>query len=194
MTKNQITILDKSLDENYLQQLSHYDVIFKSAGVPYFPEIQAVMDKVITQVQFFFDQYPGKVIAITASKGKTTMSSLAYALLKNAGYRVQLVGNIGKPVLDEVDFGRAKGDDYVVIELSSYMLQTLKKQNAISILGAIFPDHLDRHGGMETYVQAKLNILAGSEQNIVFSTTSSRYLTRYLNRSSFPLKKQPVLC
>jgi UDP-N-acetylmuramoylalanine--D-glutamate ligase len=141
--------LDKTLDEGYLQHLNAYDIIFKSAGIPYFPEIQAVAEKVITQVQFFFDTYRGKVIAITASKGKTTMTSLAYALLKNAGYPVKLVGNIGIPVFDEVELGEEKfekaEDEYIVIELSSYMLQTLKKQNFISILGEIFPEHLDWH-------------------------------------------------
>jgi UDP-N-acetylmuramoylalanine--D-glutamate ligase len=128
-----------------------------------------VVAKVITQVQFFFDHYQGKVIAITASKGKTTMTSLAYELVKNAGYQVKVVGNIGKPIFDEIDFDVVY--DYVVIELSSYMLQTLKKQNFISLLGAIFPDHLDWHGGMEEYVKAKLSILEGSEVNIVFSST-----------------------
>ncbi|MDR2541322.1 MAG: hypothetical protein LBD11_06255 [Candidatus Peribacteria bacterium] len=171
ISENQITLLDKTLDENYLQHLADYDIIFKSAGIPYFPEIQAVADKVITQVQFFFDHYQGKVIAITASKGKTTMTSLTYAFLKNAGYNVKVVGNIGKPVLEEIDFDQEY--DYVVIELSSYMLQTLKKQNFISLLGAIFPEHLDRHGGMKQYMQAKLRILEGSERNIVFSSTLS---------------------
>ena len=141
--EQQITILDKTLNENYLQNLGQYDIIFKSAGIPYFPEIVAAQEKVITQVQFFFDHYKGKVIAITASKGKTTMSSLVYDLLKNAGYAVKLVGNVGTPVLDEIDFETEY--DFVVIELSSYMLQTLKKQNYLSLLGAIFPDHLDRH-------------------------------------------------
>ncbi|MDR0651640.1 MAG: hypothetical protein LBG59_10010 [Candidatus Peribacteria bacterium] len=108
-------------------------------------------------MQFFFNRYQGNVIAITASKGKTTMTSLAYHLLKNAGYQVKVVGNIGRPVLDEIDFEISY--DYVIIELSSYMLQTLKKQNAVSILGAFFPEHLDWHGGKEAYLQAKLNIL-----------------------------------
>jgi UDP-N-acetylmuramoylalanine--D-glutamate ligase len=151
-----------------LDNLSHYDLIFKSAGIPYFPQLQAVTDRILTQVQFFFNHYRGKVIAITASKGKTTMTSLAYELLKNAGYQVKVVGNIGKPVFDEIDFETLY--DYVVIELSSYMLQTLKKQNAISILGAFFPEHLDWHGGKEAYLQAKLNILSGSEQNIIFKS------------------------
>jgi UDP-N-acetylmuramoylalanine--D-glutamate ligase len=57
----------------------------------------------VTQVQLFFDNYPGKVIAVTASKGKSTITSLIYALLKNAGYKVKLVGNIGTPVFDEID-------------------------------------------------------------------------------------------
>jgi len=115
--------------------------------VPYTEEILQVMDKVTTQVQFFFDHYEGKVIAITASKGKTTMTSLAYELLCNAGYRVKLVGNIGVPVFDEIDLvaplsqetsplagGEKSLPDFVVMELSSYMLQTLKKQNFLSIL------------------------------------------------------------
>ncbi|MDR0607458.1 MAG: hypothetical protein LBG52_03745 [Candidatus Peribacteria bacterium] len=146
-------------------------MIFKSAGIPYFPEILAVSEKVITQAQFFFNHYLGKVIAITASKGKTTMTSLAYELLKNAKYTVKLVGNIGTPILDEINFDETY--DYVVIELSSYMLQTLKKQNVISILGSLFPEHLDRHGGMEEYIKAKLRILEGSPHNIVFQTSKS---------------------
>jgi UDP-N-acetylmuramoylalanine--D-glutamate ligase len=137
--------------------------------VPYFPEIQAVQDKVITQVQYFFNHYKGKVIAITASKGKTTMSTLAYELLNNAGYHTKLVGNVGKPVLEEIDF--ATEYDFVIIELSSYMLQTLEKQNILSIVGAIFPEHLDWHGSLDKYLQAKFNILQGSEKNIIFSST-----------------------
>lgn len=79
-------------------------MIFKSAGVPYTSELLAYQGKIYTQMQFFFDHYQGKVIAITASKGKTTMTSLVYAMLKNAGLNVKLVGNIGNPVLEEIDF------------------------------------------------------------------------------------------
>lgn len=158
---------------DYLQNLENYDIIFKSAGIPYTPEIQQVKEKLITQVQFFFDHYQGKVIALTASKGKTTMTSLAYQLLLDAGLPVTLAGNIGKPVLDQVDL--EDKDGYVVIELSSFMLETLHKKNLVSILGSIFPVHLDRHGSMENYLKAKANILKGSEYNIVFSSTKEQY-------------------
>jgi UDP-N-acetylmuramoylalanine--D-glutamate ligase len=110
-----ITVLDanKDLDfpeevrslkgEDYLKDIDKYDIIFKSSGVPIVEELFPYKEKIITQVQLFFDTYPGKVIAITASKGKSTISSLIYTLLINAGYRAKLVGNIGTPIFDEIN-------------------------------------------------------------------------------------------
>jgi UDP-N-acetylmuramoylalanine--D-glutamate ligase len=173
-----ITILDANQDldshervktvtgQEYTRDLDQYDIIFKSSGIPISEELIPHQEKILTQVQVFFDNYPGKVIAVTASKGKSTIVSLVYALLKNAGYRTKLVGNIGTPVFDEVDF--TSEADFIVIELSSYMLQNLRKKNYISILGTIFPEHLDRHGSFDKYVDAKLNILKDSEINIVY--------------------------
>ena len=111
--------------ENYLKNLNDFDLIFKSAWIPYYPEIQAVQDKTVTQVQFFFDHYEWKVIALTASKWKTTMTALTNHLLQTAWYDTKLVGNIGTAVLDEIDFETKH--DFVVTELSSFMLETLKK-------------------------------------------------------------------
>ena len=110
--------------EHYLEHLNQFDVIFKSAGVPYSNELKPFEDRILTQVQFFFDNYKGKVITITASKWKSTMTSIVYTILKNAGFNTKLVGNIWTPVLDEIDFNEEY--DYVVCELSSYMLERLK--------------------------------------------------------------------
>lgn len=184
ISPHHITILDKNqvevenirshTGEHYLAHLEEYDLIFKTAGMPYLPELLAVQDKLLTQVQFFFDHFKGKVIAITASKGKTTMTSLAYQLLLNAGLPVTLAGNIGKPVLDQItNFENA--EHYVVIELSSFMLETLKKKNEISILGALFPVHLDWHGNMQNYLAAKARILQGSQKNILLHTSYQEY-------------------
>jgi UDP-N-acetylmuramoylalanine--D-glutamate ligase len=60
------------------------------------------------------------------------MTSIVYTILKNAGYNTKLVGNIGTPVLDEINFDEKY--DYVVCELSSYMLERLHKNNYISVL------------------------------------------------------------
>ena len=153
--------------------------------MPYSSELLRYQDKILTQMQFFFGNYQGKVIAITGSKGKSTITSLIFSLLKNAGYRVKLVGNIGNPVLEEIDF--AEELDFVVCELSSYMLERLEKQNYISVLGNIFPEHMDWHGGFEKYVKAKLNILKGSEFNIVLQKTVEEYglATAYENIETY---------
>ncbi|PJA48856.1 MAG: UDP-N-acetylmuramoyl-L-alanine--D-glutamate ligase [candidate division SR1 bacterium CG_4_9_14_3_um_filter_40_9] len=155
--------------DEYLERLDQYDIIFKSAGIPMGKKLFLHKDKIITQIQFFFDNYKGRVIAVTATKGKSTIVSLIFHILKDAGYRVKLVGNIGNPVLDEIDF--LEEFDYVVLELSSYMLDTLKKQNYISVLGSVFPDHLDRHGSFQAYAKAKLNVLNGSEYNVAHRKT-----------------------
>lgn len=159
--------------EHYLDHLDQFDIIFKSAGIPYSKALLPFRERILTQMQFFFDYYAGKVITITASKGKSTMTSLVYTILKNAGYKVKLVGNIGNPVLDEINFEEEV--DFVVCELSSYMLEFLQKKNYISVLGNIFPEHLDWHGGFENYVKAKLNILQGSVFNIVLQKTVEEY-------------------
>jgi len=159
--------------ESYLKNLKDFDLIFKSAGIPYYPEIKAVQNKTFTQVQFFFDHYEWKVIAITASKWKTTMTAMTNHLLKTAGYDTKLVGNIGTAVLDEIDFETKH--DFVIIELSSFMLETLKKKNFCSILWAIFPVHLDWHWNMENYTKAKFNIINGCEHTIVNDKTFNDY-------------------
>lgn len=166
-------IVNKITWKEYLNNLDKYDIIFKSSGVPINKELLPHEDKLITQTQFFFDNYKGKVITITASKGKSTMSTLIYQMLKDAGKKVKLVWNIWTPVLDEIDLKEEY--DYIAYEVSSYMLHNLKKNSYISVLGSIFPEHLDRHGSMETYVQAKLNILKNSEVNIVQQKTIKTY-------------------
>ena len=62
--------------KHYLDHLDQFDVIFKSAGIPYSSELLPYKEKILTQMQFFFNTYQGKVITVTASKWKSTMTSL----------------------------------------------------------------------------------------------------------------------
>lgn len=155
--------------QDYLAHLDEYDVIFKSAGVPYSPEVLAQKEKILTQMQFFFANYSGKVIAVTASKGKSTMSTLVYTMLKNAGFNTKLVGNIGNPVLEEIDFNQEY--DYVVAELSSFMLEDFAPKTFISVLGHLFPVHMDWHGSVQAYYDAKFNILTHAEHRFSLAKT-----------------------
>jgi len=73
----------------------------------------------------FFDHYQGKIIAVSGTKGKSTTSTLIYETIKHAGKSVQLIGNIGNPVLNylDIDTPEAQKDEYAVFEVSSYMLE-----------------------------------------------------------------------
>lgn len=178
---DQITVLDmnpqaipipgvaQKSGQDYLSTLSDYDVIFKSAGVPYTSELLQHKEKILTQMQFFFANYSGKVIAVTASKGKSTMSTLVYTMLKNAGFNTKLVGNIGNPVLEEIDFNQEY--DYVVAELSSFMLEDFAPKTFISVLGHLFPVHMDWHGSVQAYYDAKFNILTHAEHRFSLAKT-----------------------
>lgn len=178
-----ITILDKNIetlenvvDENviciwgssYLDSLSDFDIIFKSPGVcPYNDELAPYKDKFISQTQIFYENYPGKVIAITGTKGKSTTSTLIYLSLKEAGYNVKLVGNIWNPVFDEIDILSNELYDFVVYEMSSYMLEGFIPKTTISVFNNIYNCHLDWHRGFENYKNAKLNILRNAEHALI---------------------------
>lgn len=177
-----ITILDKNLDvkienfngkiiawEHYLDDLDKYDYIFKSPWIsPYTNNLLHLKDKILTQAKLFFEFYTGKIISITQTKWKSTTATLCYEVLKNAGYRVKLVGNIGTPVLDEVDLQKDEYD-FVVYELSSYMLEDLENHHSyISILWNIYEDHLDWHKNFENYSNAKKNVLKNAENILIW--------------------------
>jgi UDP-N-acetylmuramoyl-L-alanine---L-glutamate ligase len=97
-----------------------------------------------------------KVIAITGTKGKSTVSSLVYHILKSNGYKVELLGNIGNinmSLLDDFD-----PDCYYVFELSSFQCQQLTVSPHIAIWTNFFIDHQDVHADMAEYFEAKRNI------------------------------------
>ncbi len=156
--------------EKYLDNLKTFDLIIKTPGISlYHEKIYPYRKKITSQAQIFFDHYQGKIIAISGTKGKSTTATLIYETLKQAKKNVQLIGNIGNPVLDYLDItdpGSQK-DEYAIFEISSYMLEGLKKNNYISVLVNIYADHIDRHEGFENYKHAKLNLLKGSDYNLL---------------------------
>jgi len=172
-----ITILDRNqiscndvisiTGESYLDSLDRYDYIIKSPGISLHHEkIFPHRDRVWSQTQIFFEFYTWKVIGITGTKGKSTVSSLTYETLKAAWYKVRLVWNIGKPVLDEIDVLSEVEHDYLIYELSSYMLEDFKPKLYIWYINNIFPCHIDWHTSMDIYTQAKYNILQNAEHKI----------------------------
>jgi len=174
-----ITVLDKNniserLEDivyitglNYLDDLDSFDVILKSPGVsPFGEKLLPFRDKFISQTQIFFDNYEGKVIWLTGTKGKSTCSTLLCELLTSLWHNIKLVWNIWKPVLEEVDL--AGKYDYIIYELSSYMLQDFCPKLTVWFLNNIYPCHLDWHyDSLTIYKEAKINILRNAEIKVI---------------------------
>jgi len=161
--------------KDYLKDISQYDIIIKTSwsSINFNKELIPVKEKITTHMQILFDNYKWKIIWVTASKWKSTISTLLYYTIKASWKKVKLIWNIGKPVLAEIDF--KENYDYIICEISSYMLEFLNKKNYISILWSIFPEHLDRHNGFQNYLDAKLKILKWSDINIVCQNTLNQY-------------------
>lgn len=157
--------------ENYLDSLAEFDIIIKSPGVsPFWEKLLPHREKFISQTQIFFENYTWNVIGITGTKGKSTISTLLYQCLLAAWKTVKLVWNIWSPVLHEIDIVWGEKYDYIVYEMSSYMLQDFCPKLHIWFINNIYPCHLDWHyHSMNIYKQAKLNILEHAEHKIVNS-------------------------
>ena len=167
--------IEYKLGENYLSDLEG-DYLFKSPGIrPDLPEFLEFIKKggiVTSEMEVFFDLCPCKIIAVTGSDGKTTTTTLISEMLKDKGYNVYLGGNIGKPLLSEVE--EMKKDDIAVVELSSFQLMTMKKSPSIAVITNIAPNHLDVHKSFEEYILAKENICK-------FQKTGDRLIVNYDN-------------
>ena len=147
------------LGPGYLEGLDQ-DVIFRTPGLhPRFLEAaKARGSQVTSEMEVFFDLCPCPILAVTGSDGKTTTTTIIARLLEAAGHRVHLGGNIGHPLLSEVD--GIQPTDWAVVELSSFQLLTMRKSPHIAVLTNLAPNHLDVHTSMEEYVEAKANLLA----------------------------------
>ena len=147
------------LGENYLENLE-VDMIFRTPGMSFnMPELKKARDNgiaVTSEMEVFFDLCPSTIFAVTGSDGKTTTTTLIAKMLEAEGKTVHVGGNIGEPLLPRIE--NIKEDDFVVVELSSFQLISMRKSPDIAVVTNLAPNHLDIHKDMDEYIDAKKNI------------------------------------
>ncbi len=144
------------------------DLIVVSPGVPLdTPELVQAKNlgrPVIGELELAARFLKGRILAITGSNGKTTTTVLAGEILKEAGYRTLVAGNIGLPVVGLIE--ESTDATWSVLEVSSFQLESTEEFHpAIAVILNITPDHLDRHGTFENYALAKERIFAAQDAN-----------------------------
>jgi len=174
----QLTLTNNNIpfesSQHTLSKILDANEIIISPGIPekadIVKEIKKLNISLVSEIEFASRYTSAKIIAITGSNGKTTTTLLTYHLLKEAGLKVGLAGNIGQSFAKQVLDNQM---DYFVIEISSFQLdRCFKFKPDVSILLNITPDHLDRYEyKFENYIQSKLRIFQNASdesQNIIW--------------------------
>lgn len=147
------------------------DEVIKSPGIPndsqLIQKIRKNGNRPIAEVEFAARYTDAKLIAITGSNGKTTVTHLIHHVLNHAGFSVEMAGNVGVSLARRLVEGKA---DYYVVELSSFQLEDMYEFKAdIAILLNITPDHLDRYSeSIEKYGKTKMRIFQNQTENDAF--------------------------
>jgi UDP-N-acetylmuramoylalanine--D-glutamate ligase len=113
---------------------------------------------VLTEIGLFFRLCPAPIVGITGTKGKTTTTTLIGRVLAQGDRPVIVAGNIGEAVIHRLP--EITPRHYVVLELSSFQLETLRTSPHVAVITNVTQDHLDYHGSEEEYVKAKRSIIA----------------------------------
>jgi len=150
------------------QLLLNQDLIIPSPGVPAdAPLLQAARAQGITiwsEIELADRFLNGRLIGITGSNGKTTTTSLIEHILRTAGFPTILAGNIGTPLISCVE--QTNDRTVTVVELSSFQLELIETfRPNISVFLNLTPDHLDRHGTLQSYGAAKVRIFENQTES-----------------------------
>jgi UDP-N-acetylmuramoylalanine--D-glutamate ligase len=138
--------------------LAGVDVVYASPGVPWDSDLLARARErgiaVSSEIDLFLRLCPGSVVGITGTNGKTTTTALTGTVLAAGARPVIVGGNIGDTVLDRLD--QITPQHWVVLELSSFQLESVERPHLhVGVILNVTPDHLDRHGTFERYIDLK---------------------------------------
>ena len=172
------------LGDRYLDSLCDADIIFRTPGIDWTkPEIQKAIAAGVTvtsEMESFFDFCPCMIIGVTGSDGKTTTTTVIATVLKEAGFKVHLGGNLGVPLFPIID--EVEPADIAVVELSSFQLISMRKSPHIAVVTNVTPNHLDHHKDMAEYIGAKANIVKYQNYNDIAVFNAENDVTRDMSK------------
>jgi len=156
--------IDYRLGGHDERDFTHADLVVASPAIPptnrYLSAAQAAGVPLTSEMRLFLERCPSRrVLAVTGTKGKSTTAALLHLMLQTVG-KAWLGGNIGVSLLDALPV--IGHDDFVVLELSSFMLHWLghaRWSPSVALVTMVSADHLDWHGSLDAYVDAKRNIV-----------------------------------
>ena len=194
--KNQIPkeILDKITNykmkifsgKNYLSDLKGFNLILRSPScLPTIPELVKEAENgaiVTTEIELFMKMCPCQIIGITGSDGKTTTTTLVYEVLKNAGFKTYVGGNIGIPLFTKLD--EIMPNDKVVLELSSFQLMGMDISPDIAVITNISPNHLNIHKDYQEYIDSKKNIFRYQNENGILVLNYDNEITKECSKEA----------
>jgi UDP-N-acetylmuramoyl-L-alanine---L-glutamate ligase len=159
--------------------LSAFDVVVKSPGISAYQP--AILEAQHNGTRFtsgtalwFAENASACVIAVTGTKGKSTVTALVAHLLRALGRRVALAGNIGLPLLELLD--PPVPPDWWVVELSSFQTRDAASVE-VGVINNLYEEHLDWHGSRERYADDKL-ALAAAARTLVLNAAQGELLAR----------------
>ena len=167
--------------------LVKYDLVVVSPGIKVIgnqliSHFIANKTRVISELDLGFLFSKGKVIGITGTNGKTTVTSLTYEIFKKSGKKTFVCGNIGKPITNTAP--NTDKNSYSICEVSNFQLElsSFFKADLACILN-LAPDHIDRHGSFEEYIRIKQKILSGKKlQKVVLNYDDKKTRTLLINK------------
>jgi len=148
-----------------------FELVVKNPGIPYHnPMIEKALEKnipVITEVELAFQISEAPFIGITGTNGKTTTTTLIHEMLKVGEKKPLIAGNIGTVASGVAQ--EATSEDHIVIELSSFQLMGIDSfRPKISVITNLYQAHLDYHGTLSEYHQAKARITENQQEDDYF--------------------------
>lgn len=167
--------------EKYQDNLNDFDIVFKSPGIVLKDSPKKIKSEITSETQLFFSYFRNQIIGITGTKGKSTVSSLIYHVLKESKTDCLFAGNIGIPVFDIAD--NVTDNTVIVCELSCHQLEYMTVSPHISVFLNLYEEHLDHYKNLENYYNAKKNIYNHQTENDIL----------YCNKSLVPNNIAPKI-